>query len=79
MDAGTLIKKLFEFEREVGMQISPGAHSMLLELQSAAAQLHRERMEILNENIKLRGALQTTLTMLQSREPALLAESQEAA
>ena len=79
MDVATLIEKLVELEREVGRQIPPGAHSLLLEMQFYALQLHRDRVEILNENIKLRGALLTALTMSQTREQASLTQSQEAA
>ena len=79
MDAATLIKKLVEIECEVGRQISPGAHSLLLEAQFCAVQLHRDRMEIVNENIQLRGALMTALTMMQSRDKSALSAPREAA
>ena len=64
MDCAILINKLVQIEQEVGRQLSPGLHSLLIEAQFCAVQLYRDRMEILNENIELRGALMTALTVL---------------
>jgi hypothetical protein len=79
MDCATLINKLVEIEREVGRQISPDVHSLLMEAQFCAVQLYRDRIEILNENIKLRGALMTALTLLPSPEQDALMAPQQAA
>ena len=78
MDAAMLIKKLVEFECEVGKQIPPGAHTMLLEAQFCAIQLHRERMDILKENVKLRSALMTALALMPPQEQRALGTPQEA-
>jgi hypothetical protein len=78
MDCANLINKLVEIEREVGRQISPDVHSMLMEAQFCAVQLHRDRIAILNENIKLRGALMTALTLMPHQEQNALAASQAA-
>ena len=64
MDCANLINKLIAIEREVGRQISPSVHALLIEAQFCAVQLHRDRMEILNENLKLRGALLTALNVM---------------
>jgi len=77
MDCAILINKLVEIEQEVGRQLSPGLHSLLIEAQFCAVQLYRDRMEILNENIKLRGALMTALTVLPyQKQNALMAPQQ---
>jgi hypothetical protein len=79
MDCANLINKLVEIEREVGRQLSPDVRSLLMDAQFCAVQLYRDRMEILNENIKLRGALMTELTLMPSPEQNLLMAPQQAA
>jgi hypothetical protein len=49
-----------------------------MEAQFCAVQLHRDRIAILNENIKLRGALMTALTLIPHQEQNALAASQAA-
>jgi len=78
MDCANLINKLVEIERELGRQISPDVHSLLMEAQFCAGQLYRDRIEILNENVKLRSALMTALTVLPAREQNGLNASQAA-
>jgi hypothetical protein len=78
MDCANLINKLVEIERELGRQISPDVHSLLMEAQFCAVQLYLDRMEILNENVKLRGALMTALTLLPAPEQNALPASQAA-
>lgn len=68
MDCAILIDKLVEIEEEVGKHLTPDLYAKLLEAEFCALQLYRDRIEILNENIKLRGALMTTLTLLPLEE-----------
>ena len=68
MDCAILIDKLVEIEQQVGKQLTPELYAKLLEAEFCAVQLYRERIQILNENIKLRGALMTTLTLLPLQE-----------
>ena len=77
MDCAILISKLVAIERKVGRTISPDVHSLLIEAQFCAVQLHRDRMEILTENIKLRGALLTALTLMPQREQSALMSPQQ--
>ena len=78
MDCAILISKLVAIERKVGRTISPDVHSLLIEAQFCAVQLHRDRMEILNENIKLRGALMTALTVMPHPEQSALMAPRQA-
>jgi len=55
MDAATLLLRLIEIERAVEQQATPKVRAMLLEAQQCALQLHRERINILNENLRLRS------------------------
>jgi hypothetical protein len=55
MDAATLLLQLIEIEREVGEHVTPKVRSMLMEAQQCALRLHRDRINILHENVRLRS------------------------
>ena len=55
MDTATLLMRLIEIERAVGKQATPNVRSMLMEAQQCALHLHRDRINVLNENVRLRG------------------------
>jgi hypothetical protein len=55
MDAATLLLRLIEIERAVGKHATPSIRSMLIEAQQCALEMHRDRINILNENVKLRS------------------------
>jgi hypothetical protein len=55
MDAATLLLRLIEIERAVEKHATPSIRSMLIEAQQCALQMHRDRINILNENVRLRS------------------------
>jgi hypothetical protein len=55
MDAATLLLRLIEIERAVEQQATPKVRAMLMEAQQCALQLHRDRINILHENVRLRS------------------------
>lgn len=59
MDAARLLLKLIEIERAVGQLSVTEVRSLLVEAEHCAVLLHQDRMEMLNENLRLRGALLT--------------------
>jgi hypothetical protein len=55
MDAAKLLLRLMEIERAMEKHETPGVRSMLIDAQNLALQLYRDRLEILNENVRLRA------------------------
>jgi hypothetical protein len=63
MDAAKLIQKLLEIEREYDFHGSPEVHSRMIEAQNIAVELYHDRIAILNENVRLRDALQVAMAL----------------
>jgi len=55
---------LIEIERAVGQISAPEIRSMLVEAEQCVCQLHQDRMEILDENLRLRSAVVTMMPLM---------------